>query len=102
LGDREYFSRCSPVVSKTSDNEHASAALRDSEVLSVKNCVAHPIPEFNQGPEHGSKIPSSVAGQETRYVLKDEVLRLELVSKPNDFPEEARASTSQSGTLSGD
>jgi hypothetical protein len=54
-------------VSKTSDNEDTSPALRDgsgpsphSHVLSVKASVAPPIPEFAQRPEEGAKIPSSV------------------------------------------
>jgi hypothetical protein len=54
-------------VSKTSDNEDTSPALRDgsgpsphSHVLSVKASVAPPIPEFAQRPEEGAKVPSSV------------------------------------------
>ncbi len=53
--------RCgSAPVSKTSDNEHATAPLWNSKVLSVKNSVGEPIPEFCQHPEEGSKIFSSV------------------------------------------
>jgi hypothetical protein len=33
-------------VSKISDNEDATAALWNSSVLSVKNSVGEPIPEF--------------------------------------------------------
>jgi|SRR5690606_34311720 len=47
-------------VSKISDNEHTTAPLWNSEVLSVKNSVGEPIPEFAQHPEEGSKVPSSV------------------------------------------
>jgi hypothetical protein len=46
-------------VSKVSDNEHTAAALGHSEVLSVKNSVGEPIPEFDQAPENGTKVPSS-------------------------------------------
>jgi len=35
-------------VSNMSDNEHATAALWNSKVLSVKNSVGEPIPEFCQ------------------------------------------------------
>ena len=53
--------RCgSAPVSKTSDNEDATAPLWNSEVLSVKNPVSEPIPELPQEPEEGAKIPSSV------------------------------------------
>jgi hypothetical protein len=47
-------------VSKISDNEHTAAALCHSGVLSVKNSVGEPIPEFCQHPEEGSKIASAV------------------------------------------
>jgi hypothetical protein len=47
----------SAPVSKTSDNEDATAPLWNSEVLSVKNSVGEPIPEFCQRPEDGAKIP---------------------------------------------
>jgi hypothetical protein len=46
-------------VSKISDNEHAAAALWNSKVLSVKDSVGEPIPEFDQPSENGTKVPSS-------------------------------------------
>ena len=53
--------RCGTApVSKISDNEHATAALWYSKVLSVQNSVSGPIPEFAHAPEDGTKIPSSV------------------------------------------
>jgi hypothetical protein len=56
-------------ISKTSDNEHTTASLWYSKVLSVKNSVGEPIPELAQHPEEGSKIPSSVTGQDAGDVL---------------------------------
>jgi hypothetical protein len=56
---KKYRCGTSPA-SKTSDNEHATPALWNSAVLSVKNAVGEPIPEFAQEPEEGTKIPSSV------------------------------------------
>ena len=57
----------SGCVSKTSDNENTSPALRDgmavpvaSDPLSVKNPVRDPIPQLPQPPEEGTKIKSSV------------------------------------------
>ncbi len=61
FAESEYLARCGPVVSKTSDNEHAAPSLAHSEVLSVQDSVGPPIPEFSQRPEDGSKIPSLVA-----------------------------------------
>jgi hypothetical protein len=45
-------------VSKMSDNEDATPSLGNSEVLSVKNSVGPPIPEFDQPSEYGTKVPS--------------------------------------------
>ena len=54
------------TVSKTSDNEHTSPALRDgtgmpvcSAPLSVQDPVGPPIPQFPQRPEEGTKVPSA-------------------------------------------
>jgi hypothetical protein len=47
------------VISKISDNEHTSAPLGNSKVLSVKHSVGEAIPELNQRPEDGTKVPSS-------------------------------------------
>jgi hypothetical protein len=47
-------------VSKVSDNEHTTASLGHSKVLSVKHSVGEPIPEFDQAPEYGTKVPSSI------------------------------------------
>ena len=56
---KKYRCGTSPV-SKTSDNEHALPSLGHSEVLSVKNAVGEPIPEFCQPSEQGAKRPSVV------------------------------------------
>ena len=55
-----------------SDNEHTAAALWNSEVLSVKNAVGEPIPEFAHRPEDGAKRPSGVKGQDTGDVFPDQ------------------------------
>src|SRR5215217_3586309 len=65
---KKYRCGTSPV-SKTSDNEDATAALWNSEVLSVKNSVGEPIPEFPQPSEQGAKIFSAVTGQDAGDVL---------------------------------
>jgi hypothetical protein len=54
--------RCGTApVSKISDNEHTTASLGHSEILSVQDSVSEPIPEFDQAPEYGTKVPSSAA-----------------------------------------
>jgi hypothetical protein len=47
-------------VSKISESEDATAALWYSGILSVKNPVGEPIPEFRQPSKEGAKIPSFV------------------------------------------
>ena len=59
FGLKKYRCGRSPV-SKISDNEHTAAPLWHSEMLSVKNPVGEPIPEFCQPSEEGSKILSAV------------------------------------------
>ena len=70
LALKKYRRGTSPV-SKTSDNEDATAALGNSEELSVKNSVRDPIPEFPQDPEDGSKRPPSIDRQQAGDVLED-------------------------------
>ena len=52
------YRRGTTPVSKMSNKEDTTASLGYSEVLSVKNSVGEPIPEFCQGPEDGTKVPS--------------------------------------------
>ena len=53
LGLKQYFDR-SGRVSKTSDNEDATAPLGNSEVLSVQHSPGEPITAFPQRPEDGT------------------------------------------------
>jgi hypothetical protein len=72
------------------NDEHPSPALRDgfgpssvhSAILSVNDPVGPPVPEFPQRPEEGTKIPSSVAGQDTGDVFPDNPSR---PKTPSDF-----------------
>jgi hypothetical protein len=68
---KKYRCGTSPV-SKMSDNEHATAALGYSKVLSVKNPVCGPIPELPQHCEEGSKRPSLVNRQDAGDVLPNQ------------------------------
>jgi hypothetical protein len=83
FADSENLGGSGPV-SKTSDNEHTSPALRDgsgpsthSHVLSVQHSVGPPIPEFAQRPEEGAKVPSSATRQDTGNIFPDNPSRLE-------------------------
>jgi len=57
LAVKKYRDGRSPV-SKMSDNEDPTAALGDSEELSVQNSPGEPIPELAQRPEEAAKVPS--------------------------------------------
>jgi hypothetical protein len=57
FGLKQYFCR-SGRVSKTSDNDDATASLGDSEVLSVQHSVGEAIPAFPQAPEDGTHPPA--------------------------------------------
>jgi hypothetical protein len=54
-----------------SDNEDATAPLRNSGKLSVKNPVGEPIPELAHCPEQGSKRVSFIR-QDSGDVLPDQ------------------------------
>jgi hypothetical protein len=59
-------------ISKVSDNEHTAASLGHSKILSVKHPVCEPIPALCQPSEEGTKVPSSIAGQNAGDVLPDQ------------------------------
>src|SRR3546814_13414364 len=61
-------------ASSICDNEQTAASLGHSKVLSVKHSVGEPIPEFDQPPEEGSKIPSAVRRQDAGDVLPNQPL----------------------------
>jgi hypothetical protein len=69
---KKYFGRWSPVVSKISDNEDATASLGYSEVLSVQHPVADAIPALPKRCEDCSEIPSAVTAKDARDVLPDD------------------------------
>jgi hypothetical protein len=59
FGLKKYCCGTGPA-SKTSDNEHATTTLGDSEETSVKSSPRVPIAEFGHAPEEGAKVPSLV------------------------------------------
>lgn len=81
---KKYRCGTSPV-SKISNKEDAAATLGDSKVLSVQHSVGEPIPEFRQTSEDGSKIPSSVRGQNARDVFPNQPAGAEPASKAQKF-----------------
>ena len=86
--------RCGTVCasSSTSDNEHTTAALGHSEVLSVQHSIGEPIPEFDQRPEEGAKSPSSVLRQNAGDVFPDDPARAKCCRQSDKLQREATAS----------
>jgi hypothetical protein len=82
-----------------SDNEHATAALGDSEVSSVKDPVGPPIPEVFQRPKDGSHVSSFVRRQQSIDVLEENPLRSEFSSEIHKRMEEPCAASSESSTI---
>jgi hypothetical protein len=95
--------RCGrPPVSKISDNEHASASLGNSKVLSVKHSVGEPVPEFDQPSEYGTKIPSSIGRQDAGDVLPHHPAGPESLSQPKIFEGQVTTVVCQSASESRD
>jgi hypothetical protein len=89
-------------VSKISDNEHATAPLWNSEVLSVQHSVGEPIPELDQPSEDGAKVPSSAAGQHAGDVLPHQPSGPCAISKPEKLERQVATVVSQSASKAGD
>jgi hypothetical protein len=89
-------------VSKMSDNEDATAPLWNSEVLSVKNSVCEPIPEFPQHPEKGSKRSSTINRQDAGDVLPYQPSGPQSPSKMSELDRELTTLAIHSGSETGD
>jgi hypothetical protein len=84
------------------DKEHTAASLGHSEVLSVKDPVGPPIPEFPQRPDNGSKRPSAVVRQDAGDVLPYHPLGAYAVSSLKELKGEVATRVIQSAPEAGD
>src|SRR4030095_10530624 len=86
LALRKY--RCGTgTASKMSDNEHTPSSLGNcsgkavhSDIFSVKDPVAPPVPQLPQRSEDGSERPSFVIAENPRDVFPDDPARPVLVN----------------------
>ena len=99
FGLKENLGGSSPV-SKTSDNEDATAPLGYSEVLSVKHSVGPPIPEVGQLPKDCRHVRSFVRTEKAGDILEDNPARAECSGKADELEEESRPLASQSSAAS--
>jgi hypothetical protein len=92
-----------------SDNEDTTASLWDSpseaacsDVLSVQSSGGEPIPEFDQAPEDGSKVPSAVRRQDAGDVLPYQPVGAQALSQPKILERQVAAVVVQPAAESGD
>jgi hypothetical protein len=79
-----------------SDNEQAAASLRHSEVLSVKYCPDHAIPEFGKRPDDRFKVCAASTREESGDILSDNPFGASLSNEAMVFPPERAAVSNQS------
>lgn len=58
-------------------------------MASVKHSPGEPKPEAGQRPEKGTKIPASIAAQDSGHILPDKPSRLESLGDPTELEREA-------------
>jgi hypothetical protein len=92
--------RCGTSPIRMSDNEHAAAALRDSEVASVQNTVGEPKPAFPHGPEEGSESAPPIGGKHTGDILPNEPARSNCLKNSYIFESELSSIASKAGAKS--
>jgi hypothetical protein len=115
---KQNFNNSSRQGSRTCDNEHATAALWDSEVLSVKHapncdpfgsdtdaCVAPSTLGNSWGvsgesSKHGCEVFSFVAGESASNIFPHQPRGAEFVSDSALFVEEATSLSTQASTFS--
>jgi hypothetical protein len=89
------------VISKTSDNEHSTAALGNSEVSSIDHPPGAAIPDFGQRCEKDSKVSAFGRGEEPHDIFKDNPSWPKLICDPCELKEETGALTLEACSLAG-
>jgi hypothetical protein len=89
-------------VSKTRDNEDSTASLGNSEMLRIQDTVRPPVAEFAQRPKEGTKVPSSVATEDSWDVFPEERRDPEVLGDGKVGEHEASARIFESFAESGD
>jgi hypothetical protein len=115
---KQNFNNSSRQGSRTCDNEHATAALWDSEVLSVKHppdcdsigadanaCVApstlgNSWSVSGDASEHGCEVFACVAGESASDIFPHHPFGSELVSNSALFVEQSTSLSTQASTFS--
>ena len=88
---------CGPSVPGIVSHENATAALGDSEILSIKHPPESHIPPVGKGPEDCAKVSPTLASEQANDVFKDQPLGPYFFDDAADLPEQARAGSGESG-----
>ena len=89
-------------ASTMADNEHATAALGDSEMLAVQYPVGPPVPADFQSFEERPEVAPTARAKKPWNILKQQPSGLQDVGHPQELPEESGSLSSEPGTLPGD
>lgn len=89
-------------ATSTSDNEHSTAALGNSEETSVENPPRQAIPEVGQRCENDSHVSAVGRGEEPRDVLNEQPAWSKLICDPSELEEEAGSFAGEPCASSGD
>lgn len=89
-------------VSKIPDNEHSTASLGDSEILSVQDSVGKMIPAVSQRLGKGTEVDPAVRGQASGNVFPKNPARCNFTSQVDKVEGQSAALSRKSGSLSGD
>jgi hypothetical protein len=90
------------LATSTSDNEHSTAPLGNSEETSVENPPRKAIPEVGQRCENDPKVSAVGRTEEPRDVLNEEPAWSKLICDPGELEEQAGSFAGESASLPGD
>lgn len=88
-------------VSKIPDNEHSTASLGDSEILSVQDSVGKMIPAVSQRLGKGTEVDPGVRRQASGNVFPKNPARCNFTSQADKVEGQSTALSRKSGSLSG-
>lgn len=100
FADSQYL-RGTGCVSKTSDNEDATATLGDSEESRVQYSPGDAIPELPQAQKYSREVSSVVGGKESGNILNDRPSWPQFGQHPLELKPETAALAPKTGPLAG-
>jgi len=99
LGESEY--RGGAWSTRTADNEHAAAALRDTEVLCIQSSPRDVVPEFVQIMEDDPEVTSASRGEKPGNIFDNAPAGPYCVKDAREFKPERAALAPKTGPATG-